>query len=768
MELHEVTLLLRTAGFSTLFEGHPDGIFVFTPDGRFVMGNPPMMARVGYTAEQLASMRFRDFLRVEDADRAVAEFDAAAAGVARQYVARGVRADGAIVQSRITHVPFVHRGETVAVFGMATDVGELEAARAEAALDQQLAWKLETRLSAVLGALSDALVFLDGDWRVTYVNRRAEGLLRTTSEALLGRNIWDVFPNAEVSEFGIAYRLARAEQRTITLRDFYRPLGLWLEATAFPTGEGLAVSLRDVTDAETLRRELEAQTAEVIARGTLLDSARDAIIVRDLDSSIRYWNAAASTIYGWDREEALGRKARELLYSHPAPYDAAIEKTLRDGYWSGELRQVDKSGATLLVESSWTLVVDASGHPESVFSVSTDVTEKKRRAELDLRTQRMESLGTLASGIAHDLNNVLTPILMAVQLLTPGEHDPARLEILQSTELAVKRGADMIRQVLSFASGANGRRLPVQITEVLRELETLSRDALPPSIVSRFEVDPELRPLSGDPTQILQVLLNLLTNARDAMPSGGSVTISARNVTLLDDYATTGHVAPPGDYVLVEVEDSGTGMTPEVLGKIFEPFFTTKPVGAGTGLGLSTSIAIIRGHGGFMQAYSEPGHGSVFRVYLRANDTVTAATPAVTADPLDELPRGHGELILIVDDEAAIRVLARQTLEAYGYATAVASNGAEAIELVDSGRSPIALVLTDMAMPVMDGAATAAYLLTHHPELPVITASGLNANGGVARARSAGVRAFLAKPYTTTQLLSAVADALPPHDESAT
>lgn len=618
----------------------------------------------------------------------------------------------------------------------------------------------EARLSDVLASISDALVFVDRNWVITSMNPRAEDMLSMRAADGVGRVVWDVFPFSDASEFAIGYRKAMRENATVTVRDYYAPLEMWFEVTAHPTGDGLAISVLDVTELESVREELRTRTAEIAAQSALLDNARDAIVVRDLDSTIRYWNAAASRIYGWARDEVVGRNARELLYDEPEQLDRAVEATIRDGHWSGELRQVSKSGDRLEVESSWTLVRDEFGQPASVFSVNTDITEKRRREELDLRTQRMESLGTLASGIAHDLNNVLTPILMAVQLLMPGETDPARVEILRSTELAVKRGADMIRQVLSFASGANGRRVRVEMAEVLAELELMRTETLPGNIRLSFDVAEDLWPTSGDPTQLFQVLLNLVTNARDAMPDGGEIDIRARNVTLVDNYSSVSHIAMPGDYVQVEVEDNGLGMRPDVLNKIFEPFFTTKESGSGTGIGLSTSIAIVRGHGGYMQAYSEPGRGSLFRLHLPADSQRLGVDESDVAELLEELPRGNGELVLVVDDEAAIRMLTRQTLDAYGYVTTVASNGAEAIDFIESGRESVALVLTDMAMPVMDGAALAAYLLRNHPSIPVVAASGLNANGGVARAKDSGVRSFLSKPYTTTELLRTIFEAL--------
>ncbi len=629
MEPDRIRELLTAEGFTTLFEHHPQGIFVFTPDRRFVCGNPAMVGRLGRSSEDLSLLTFGAGIAESDRERALDEFDEARSGSVRDFVATGIRSDGSTVRSSLRLVPFAHDNAVIAVIGFARDIGDLERANAQLA-----------------------------------------------------------------------------------------------------------------------------------AQAALLDNARDAIVVRELDSAVRYWNRSASRIYGWSVDEVRGHRARELLYTDTSQYDHAFTATMEAGHWSGELRQVSKAGAEIVVDSSWTLTLGADGSPESIFTVSTDITERKRRELLELRTQRMESLGTLASGIAHDLNNVLTPILMAVQLLRSTESDPTKTELLRSTELAVKRGADMIRQVLSFATGASGRRDPIDLRALLAELELICSDTLPADISVTFDVRTELWGTLGDSTQLLQVLLNLVTNARDAMPSGGHLTVRAHNTTLRDTYSSVSHLAAPGNYAVIEVEDNGAGIDPSVLDKIFEPFFTTKETGSGTGLGLSTSIAIVRGHGGYMQAYSEPGNGSLFRIHLLADDQPQDVAPVEAHHDTEEFPHGDGELILVVDDEAAIRQLTRQTLEAYGYTTVGASNGAEAVDFVDSAQASVALVLTDMAMPVMDGASTAAYLLKQHPGLPVIAASGLNANGGVARAASLGVRAFLSKPYTTGELLEAVDAAL--------
>ena len=628
------------------------------------------------------------------------------------------------------------------------------------ALDREARVEVEGRLSATLDSLTDGLLIFDEGWRYAYLNPRAEQLLGLDGRAMLGQVFWDVAPEEVQSEFGTLMKTASTEHRTVTARAFHSVIERWLEVTAYPSAAGIAVYLRDVSDAESIQRDIEAKVQVIRSQAALLDVARDAIIVRGLDHVIQYWNRAAEVMYGWSSSEATGMSVRDILYPDPTAFDTAVAVVLRDGQWFGDIEQRSRSGARLTAECSWTLVRDEAGEPQSIFAVNTDVTSRRREDDLNLRRQRMESLGTLAGGVAHDLNNVLAPILLGVQLLSTAETDQRRLSLLATIETSVKRGADMIRQVLSFARGAEGQRIVVDVRALVAELQDFAREALPSNISLVVSAPNQLWPTVGDPTQLLQVLINLITNARDAMPKGGTITISARNIELRDKYSSVSHLANPGRYVAIDVEDNGTGMSAEIVDKAFEPFFTTKDVGGGTGLGLASSLAIVRGHGGYMQAYSEPGHGSRFQIHLVAAPDGSAAPLRSEGLPAVDLPVGAGQKVLIVDDEEAVRKLIAEALETYNYTTLEASNGAEALLVLSDPQNRIDLVLTDMMMPVMDGAALAAEMAVSYPRLPLIAASGLNANGGVARAGVAGVRHFLSKPFTTEALIEAVAEVL--------
>ncbi|BAU32761.1 PAS domain-containing hybrid sensor histidine kinase/response regulator [Microcella alkaliphila] len=621
---------------------------------------------------------------------------------------------------------------------------------------------LEARLEATLNTITDGMLFIDHEGRFTFVNDDGARMLQSSVESLEGVRVLDAFPEAAGTSFLAALEtsLTRRE-RTIT-RNYYPPLDAIFEATIYPSDNGVAVYLKDVTEEERLRDEREESARRLAEQAALIEAAKDAMIVRDLDGHITYWNRAAAALYGWSATEAIGRAEHELLYDDTAAYDDAVAHTLRDDYWSGELDQRTRSGRALVAECRWQLLRDGSGAPESIFAVVSDITAEKKAQEARLRAQRMESLGTLTGGIAHDLNNVLTPILMSVQLLEQGEDNPGRREILKTMEGAVKRGADMIRQVLSFARGVEGRRVEVDVVRLVDDVVAYAQDVLPESVHLDLVLDTSLPATSGDPTQLLQILVNLVTNARDAMPSGGTLRIRSSELVLEDTYSSVSHLAMPGRYVAIDVEDSGHGMSPEVAEKIFEPFFTTKDIGKGTGLGLATSLAIVRSHGGFMQVYSELGRGTRFTVGLPVSSSPRADSPAA-ARPEALLPRGHGERILVVDDESTILQITCQTLELHGYRTLRAANGREAIDVIASSNEPVDLVLTDMMMPVMDGAALSAHLEEEHPEIPVIAASGLNSNGGVARAVGMGVSRFLPKPYTTNMLLTTVRDTLLEH-----
>jgi two-component system cell cycle sensor histidine kinase/response regulator CckA len=575
-------------------------------------------------------------------------------------------------------------------------------------------------------------------------------LLVPSDRARAGRSLWELDPALVTSDTGTAVRRALDGGGSTVVRTSSAGADRWVEISAVTSGDESAVYCRDITADRVVAEQLADRTRRLGRKAALLDVATDAIFIREMDHTISYWNQGAATLFGRPASDALGSSARTTLHAEPEDYDAATALLLRDGQWSGELTQTASDGRVWIADCRWQLSLDDEGEPSFVLCVITDITDAKRDRDAVYRAQRMDSIGALAGGMAHDLNNVLTPILLSTQLLASEERDPVRRSLLDSIETSAARGADMIRQVLSFARGEESRRSLLDVEALIEQLTTFCAEVLPRSIIVTTHIAPNLSRVLGDSTQLLQILMNLVTNARDAMPLGGQLTLTARTRT---DESATG---PESGTVVITVQDTGTGMSEQTLAKVFNPFFTTKAVGDGTGLGLSTSIAIARGHGGDLRVTSTLGKGSRFSLRLPAVASTPLTRITDTADDSAARAGGAGERVLVIDDESTIRTIVQHTLEANGYETISAGDGVEAIMLLESADHPVDLVLTDMMMPVMDGAAIAAYLFEHHPQVAVIAASGVEATEEVARAAHLGVESFLKKPFSTDELLHTV------------
>ena len=509
-----------------------------------------------------------------------------------------------------------------------------------------------------------------------------------------------------------------------------------------------------------IRYAIERKQSEqkIREQAALLDIATDAIFVQDLENRILFWNKGAEHLYGFSVAEALNQNVNHLLYKQTEEILVEVEQQLTtNGEWQGELNQFTKDGKKIIVQSRWTLVQDQQQKPKSILVVNTDITEKKQLESQFLRTQRMESLGTLAGGIAHDLNNVLAPILMAVQLLQLKLLDEQSQEWLEILENNVKRGANLVKQVLSFARGCEGDRATLQIRHIIAEIKQIAKETFPKSIEIYTDISSELWTVSGDATQLHQILLNLCVNARDAMPNGGKLSITAENIYIDENYARINIDAKVGYYVVITVSDVGTGIDSEIIDKIFDPFFTTKELGKGTGLGLSTAIGIIKSHGGFIKVYSEVGKGTQFKVYLPAVEV--SGTKVEQPEQID-LRSGQGELILVVDDEESICQVTKLSLEVGGYQVITAKDGIEAITLYAQHKEEISLVLADMMMPSMDGSLTIRTLQKINPNVRIIAVSGLESNSKIAEMAGSSVKSFLLKPYSGQELLKTVQDVM--------
>ncbi len=507
----------------------------------------------------------------------------------------------------------------------------------------------------------------------------------------------------------------------------------------------------DEVEEQRSRQRAERQLRE---QAELLDKARDAIYVRDLDDRVLYWNQSAERIYGYSAREVEQRPLTELglLTGGREALAEARRLLLQRGEWTGELRAVSKAGQEFDIMARWTLMRDEVGGAHSILCIDTDITEQKKLETQFLRAQRLESVGMLAGGIAHDLNNVLAPILMAVGLLQQRADSPEMRHLLGVLETSAQHGAGLVRQVLAFARGVEGERAALQPHLIVRDVVQLLSETLPRAIAIETDMPTDLALVHTNSTQLSQVIMNLCVNARDAMPQGGRLVIRGRNVTVDAAMVAANPGAQPGPHVLIAVADSGSGIPPEVIERIYDPFFTTKTIGKGTGLGLSTVLGIVKSHGGFLQLKSEVGRGTEFSLYFPA-----ASTPAAEriAGPVAPLPAGHGETILVIEDEEAVRTVVRDLLRSRGYRVLLASDGPAGLEIYRRQGKEIRAVLTDMMMPAMQGEEVVRELRRLNPDIRIVAMSGMLGERG-SEDDASGRLAFVPKPMTGQALVGAL------------
>jgi PAS domain S-box-containing protein len=753
----EEALQRQEKQYRVLFETYPSPTWVYDAETlAFLAVNDAAVQQYGYSREEFLAMTIQDIRRsggIPDSIEpgTVTSNDAEVAGVWRHR-----KKGGEIILADI-HASAIQFEGRLAHLSIALDVTEKK--KAEDAMRES-----EERMRSVLESALDCVITMDHEGRVVEFNPAAEKAFGYKRDEAIGQVLADlIVPPAlrERHQRGLAHYLSTGEAPVLGKR--VELTGMRSDKSEFPLELALTRIgsqeppmftgfIRDITE----RKQAEERLRE---QAKLLDLAQDAIMVRDMEDRVEFWNHGAEKLYGWTAAEVHCKKASGFFYEGvPAAAAAARVAVIENGKWTGECKHTCKDGGTVMVRSRWTLVRDELAAPKSILIINTDITEQKKVEEQFLRAQRLESIGTLASGVAHDLNNILVPILMAAPLLRDDMPAEEREKLLAIVEASAERGASIVKQVLTFARGADGDRVLLQPIYLVQEVAKIAEKTFPKSVAVHTHYPEDLWTIVANATQLQQVLLNLCINARDAMPTGGTLTLALENFEVDDHCASMTPGAKAGPHVLLEVKDTGTGIPRDIIDKIFDPFFTTKELGQGTGLGLSTVIGIVKGHGGFMDVESSLGRGTSFKVFLPANITELAAAPTSEAAPL---PPANGELLLIVDDERPILQVAQALLENHGYRVLTAADATEALAIFALRMNEIALVLTDLAMPFMDGVALIRTLQRMKPDVRVIASSGRGSQEGRANDFAAlNVRACLTKPYNKNKLLVTLHDVL--------
>jgi PAS domain S-box-containing protein len=668
-----------------------------------------------------------------------------------------VRKDGTHILVSITLSPL--RDSSGAVVGASKIARDItEPRRIEHVIEEN-----EARLAAVIASTMDAVIAVNEQQYVTIFNPAAEKMFLCSAADAIATPLDRFIPRRfrqeharHIHAFGETHTTRRSMGRMGSLYAL-RSDGLEfpIEASISHTevhGQKLfTVIIRDITERKRVEDVFRQQAS-------LLDLAP--VMVRDLDSRIVLWTRGAQQLYGYSKPEAMGQVSHELLQTqYPAPPEQIEETLRREGTWEGELTHRGRDGQLVTVVSQWVLHYDEMGKPVRILEVNADVTESKRAHTNQLRSQKLESLGTLAGGVAHDFNNILAAIngnaKMALDDLPP-DH-PVRPNLSEITK-AGARAADLVRRILAFSRPQEQKREPQPVQPVVEEALKLVRATLPAAIQIETHFAANLPWVSVDATQIHQIIVNLTTNAGHAIGNKpGTITVRLIGRTMTPDDLRVTPDLKIGLYVCLSVSDDGCGMDRATLDRVFDPFFTTKPFGQGTGLGLSVVHGIVSGYGGAISVYSQPGQGTSFHLYFPA---AAASASASTPAQAPSAKAGHHESILYVDDEEGLVMLGTIFLRRLGYQVTGHVDAAAALDDFRSRPNHFDALVTDLSMPHMSGFDLARQLLALRPGLPIIMASGYVRPEDQRAAEALGINRIILKPSTIDALGQALDEVL--------
>jgi PAS domain S-box-containing protein len=634
--------------------------------------------------------------------------------------------------------------------------------------------------SDLLETLPDATVAVDHDGTIVQVNLQTQVLFGYTREELIGQKVEMLVPDS--------YRTAhRSHRQSFAEAPKTRRMGANLDlygkrrnGSEFPveislspvsTNQGMFVlsAIRDISDrkriAEELRRaneELHRRTTEQLGEyrtrlASIIDSSEDAIYGKDLDGIITSWNKGAERIYGYTPDEIVGKNISILAPSDRKDEIPEILSKIAAGETINhfESMRVAKDGKALDVSISISPLRNAKGEIIGASAIARDITAQKRAEGQLHQAQKMEAIGRLAGGVAHDFNNILGIVGACAEFLRD-RVDPSAgaAQYIENIKKATERGSALTRQLLTFSRSSSVQPRILDLNERLRDVSKLLRPLMGDDVEILLVSKSPAAVVEADPGQLDQIVVNLAVNARDAMPRGGKFILETRSERFDEDFAEQHQNMRAGKYVLLAVSDTGTGMDEATVARIFEPFFTTKETGKGTGLGLATVYGIVKQSAGHILVYSEPGHGTTFKIYLPSADEKIGIGPKAETEIVS--PKRHGTTILLVEDDETMRGLTRQLLQEHGYTVIEADDGKAALEWMESHPGAIDLLLTDVVMRRMSGPELVERLRPAHPDLKVVFMSGYTGELIAEREVLSRSITLLEKPFSRTVLLNTI------------
>jgi two-component system, cell cycle sensor histidine kinase and response regulator CckA len=741
--------------FRSAFDSATEGVCLVGADGRFLRTNPALSRILGYTAAELSLRAFNDVTHPEDkAVGADVRARLLAGGAGGTFDKRYIHRDGHIIHAHVA-AALVRPADGREPFFVTHVVDMTERRKAEQALAAS-----ETLLRQFIKHSPAAVAMFDTEMRYLQVSDRWLADYHLERERVVGRCHYDVFPDLPERWKEVHRRVLAGAVESCLEDEFVRADGTaeWLhwEARPWLTSDGAIGGLTIFTRLVTEGRRA---AAELVRLSRAIEQSAESVLITDPAGTIVYVNPAFETVTGYSREEALGQNPRILKSGRQGPefYRQMWTTLTRGRTWTGRITNRRKDGSLLEEDAAISPVRDSSGRVVNYVAVKRDITHEKSLEQQLLQAQKLEAVGRLAGGVAHDFNNIVGVILgygEAVQRKLPAE-DPLRGKVQQILR-AAGRAADLTRQLLAFSRKQVLQPRALDLNEALSGMEKMLRRLIGEDVELTLRPEPGLGPVRADPGQVEQVLMNLAVNARDAMPQGGNLTIETSNLTLDCPLNLGRWVLPPGRYAVLAVTDDGEGISPDVEAHIFEPFFTTKEAGKGTGLGLSTVYGIVKQSEGFISVHSEIGVGTTFTIYLPRIDE----QPGEEAEEDRTAVPGGTETILVVEDEAALRDLLRDVLEDNGYTVLAASDGTEALRTAERHVGAIHLLLTDVVMPGMTGPHLARQFSASRPDAKIVYVSGYSEEAVASRGRLGPGDLLLHKPFAPDALLRSVRDVL--------